>query len=111
MATESVTAEQDNINRKHDGADADAERTAAGHRIVEPKGFPNVVTQNQNENEREIQKIAVHILHDQRERTFTEISFARFADRARGRVGPKCFVIGAAIIITGEPKSARRPQD
>src|SRR6266851_7110767 len=99
MATESVPAEQDNINRKHDGADADAERTAAGHRTVEPKGFPNVVTQNQNENEREIQKIAVHILHDQRERTLTEISFARFADRARGRVGPKRFVVSAPVIV------------
>src|SRR5438128_10811648 len=111
MATESVTAEQDNINRKHDGADADAERTAAGHRIVEPERFPNVVTQNQNENEREIQKIAVHVLHDERERALAEIRFARLADSARGRVRPECFVIRAAIVITVQAESARRPQN
>src|SRR5437667_5809845 len=105
VTTKRVTAKQDNVNCEHDRPDANSQS------VVEPESFPNVVTQNQNENEREIQKIAVHILHDQRERTLTEISFARFADRARGRVGPKCFVIGAAIIITGEPKSARHPKN
>ena len=111
MTTESIAAEQDDVDREHDCAGADSERTAAGHRIVEPECFPNVVAQDQNENEREIQKIAVDVLHDERERALAEIRFARLTDSARGRVRPECFVICAAIIITGESKSARRPQN
>src|SRR2546430_11807031 len=105
MTTKSVTAEQDDVNREHDCADADAES------IIKPEPFPNVVTQNQNENEREIQKIAVHVLHDERERALAEIRFARLTDSARGRVRPECFVIRAAIVITGQAESARRPQN
>ena len=40
-------------------------------------------------SEREIQEVAVHVLHDQRERALAEISLARFADCARGRIGPE----------------------
>src|SRR6266480_8084646 len=96
-----VTTEQNDVDCEHNRADADSES------IVEPECFPNVVAQNQNENECEIQKIAVHVLHDERERTLAEICFARLAHRARGRVRPECFVVRAAIIITGQPESAR----
>ena len=65
VTAKSVTAEQNDVDREDDGADADSES------ITEPKRLPDVVAQNQNENEREIQKIAVHILHDERERTLT----------------------------------------
>ena len=105
MTAKSVTAEQNDVDREHDCADADAKS------IIEPKRLPNVIAQDQNENEREIQKIAVHILHDERERSLAQILFARFADRARGRVRPESFVVRAAIIITGQPESARRPQN
>src|SRR5437764_11177660 len=109
VTTKSVTAEQDDVNREHDCADADSERTAAGHRLVEPERFPNVVAQDQNENEREIQKIAVHVLHDERERAFAKIRFAWLTDSAGRRIGPERFVVRTAIVITGQPKSARRP--
>ena len=99
------------VDREDNCADADSERTAAGHRMVKPERFPNVVAQNQNENEREIQKIAVYVLHDERERAFAQIRFTRLAHRARGRVRPECFVIRAAIIVTGQPESARRPKN
>ena len=79
--------------------------------MVEPERFPNVVTENQDENEREIQEIAMHVLHDERERALAEIRFARLTDSARGRVRPECFVIRAAIVITGQAESARRPQN
>src|SRR6266567_7712082 len=98
VTTKRVTAKQDNVNCEHDRPDANSKL------VVEPESFPDVVTQDQNENERKIQKIAVHVLHDQRERTLAKISFARFADRACERIRPERFVIGAAIIITGQPK-------
>src|SRR5215471_18840645 len=100
MAAECVTAEQTNIYSEDERADADAESA------VEPERFPEVVGKNDGKEERDVHEVAVNVLHDERERTLTEISFARLADGARGRVGPKRFVIRAAIIITGHPKSA-----
>ena len=111
MTTKSVAAEQNNIHRQHQRADADPERSLSGRRIGEPHRFPDIVREHENEEEREIEKIAMHVLHDERERTLAEVSVARFADRAGRRIGPESFVIGAAIIITGEPKTARRPEN
>src|SRR5947207_5764081 len=105
MTTISVTAEQDDVNREHDCADADYES------IIKPERFPNVVAQNENKNESEIQEIAVHVLHDERERALAQICFARLAHRARWRIGPERFVVRAAIVITGQSKSARRPKN
>ena len=105
MTTKCIPAEENDVNREHDCAHADPES------MVEPESFPNVVTQNQDENEREIQEIAMHVLHDERKRALTEIGFARFTNRAGGRVRPESFVIRAAIVIAGQPKSARRPQN
>src|SRR5438045_1781265 len=105
MTTKSVATEQDDVNREDDCANADSEST------VEPERFPNIVAQDQNENEREIQKIAMHVLHDERKRALAPITFPRFADGARRRVSPERFVIRASIIITGQPKTARRPQN
>ena len=63
------------------------------------------------ENQREIQKIAVNVLDDEGEGTLAEIFFARFADGARRRVGPERFVVCAAIVVTSEAESAGRPED
>src|SRR5436190_21516478 len=53
----------------------------------------------------------MHILDDQRERALAQIGFARLTYRACRRVSPKCFVIGASVIITRQSKSRRCPQD
>ena len=60
---------------------------------------------------REIKKIAVNVLNDQREIFFAQIRFARFADGAVDRVGPERLVIRAAIIIAGETETGRNPQN
>ena len=105
MTTKCIPAEENDVNREHDCAYADPES------MVEPERFPNVVTENQDENEREIQEIAMDVLHDERKRALTEIGFARFTNRAGGRVRPERFIISAAIVIAGQPKSARRPKN
>src|SRR5260370_5666158 len=105
VTAKSVTTQQDDINREHNRADADSKS------IIEPERFPNVVAQNQNKNECEIQKIAMHVLHDERERALAPITLARLTDRTRRWIRPECFIISAAIIITGQSKSARRPQN
>src|SRR2546423_1136536 len=105
MTTKSVATEQHNVDCENNCADTQAESA------IEPERFPNVVTQDENKNEREIQKIAVHVLHDQRKGALTEISFARLANGAGGRIRPERLVIGASIIIAGQPEPARRPKN
>ena len=79
--------------------------------IGEPKTFPRIVTENENENHRDIHEIAVDVLDDERKRAFTQITLARLADGAIHRIGPERLVIGTAIIVTGKAKTRRRPQD
>ena len=62
-------------------------------------------------DQREIQKVAMDVLKDQRERALAEIVLARLADGAGGRVGPERFVVCAAIVVAGEAESAGRPED
>src|SRR5438445_13439343 len=111
VTTKGVSAKQINIHREHDCTDADAERSFSTRRIDKPKRLPHVVSQNKDKKKCNVQKVAVNVLYDEWERTFAEISFARLAHCARRRVCPKGFVISAAVVIAGEPKSARRPQN
>src|SRR6266705_4831878 len=111
MTSEGVAAKKHNVDRQDDRSDADAERNLASRWIDEPHRFPDVNREDDDEGEREIKKVAVHVLHDQGERALAEIRLARFAYSASGRVRPETLVIGAAVVITGETKTAGRPQD
>src|SRR5687767_4455174 len=53
----------------------------------------------------------MNVLQNQRERTFATIRFSRLTNGAGWRVGPEGFVISAAIVVAGDPKSCRRPQN
>ena len=67
MASKCVPAQQNNVDSEHDRSNANAERTFAGRWIDKPEPLPNVIRQDQNEQERDVEKIAVHVLHDERE--------------------------------------------
>ncbi len=62
-------------------------------------------------DEREVEKIAMNVLQDEREGAFSEIGLTRLADGAGRRVGPEGFVVSAAIVVAGETESAGRPED
>src|SRR4029079_10822665 len=53
----------------------------------------------------------MHILHDERKGTLAEVGAARLADGAGRWIGPESFIVGTTVIITGEPKTARRPEN
>ena len=110
MTTEGVAAKQDDIDREHECSDSDSERNPAA-RITKPQRFPDIDRQNHDKDDGKVQEIAVNVLHDQRKGPFTEVRFARLAHRARGRIGPERFIVGPAIVITGEPESTGRPQN
>ena len=57
-------------------------------------------------SEREIQKISMNVLQDQRKFSLAAIVVTRLAYGTCRRVGPKRFVISAAIVVAGEAKSA-----
>jgi len=105
VTTKSITRKQDEIDCQHDGADANSKP------VRKPQRFPDIVRQNQQKEEREVEKVAMNVLHDQWERTLAPIAFSRLAHCACWRIRPKCLVIGAAIIIAGQPKSTRRPKN
>src|SRR5271154_871639 len=110
MAAESVAREKNHIQREHDRSDADAKMFRAV-RGREPHSFPRVMRKKNDEQNGNVGEIAMDVLQDQREIFFAEIFFTRLADGARNRVSPKSLVIRAAIIIAGEAKSARSPQN
>jgi len=105
MAAERIAGEQGDVREKNQGAHTDTEG------VVEPESFPNVVGEEDQEDERDVEKIAMDVLDDEREGTFAEIFFARLADGARRRVRPEGFVVCAAIVVTSEAESAGRPED
>jgi hypothetical protein len=75
-----------------------------------PIRHDGVVGQDDDEQQAEIQEVAVDVLHDERERSLTPVRLARLADGAARRILPERLVVGAAIVITGEPEAARRPE-
>lgn len=52
----------------------------------------------------------MNILDDEGKRVFAAIGFAGFRNGTGRRIGPEGPIISTAIIITGQPKDARRPQ-
>ena len=110
MAAERVAAEEHGVHGEHQRADADPERHLPG-RIGEPHRLPDVVGQDEQKQDRQIQKVAVDVLEDERERLLAEILLARLADGARRRIGPERLVVGAAIVVAGEAETAGRPEN
>ncbi len=111
VAAQGVAAQQDHVDGEDQSADADPESGLPGGRILEPHGLPGVVGEDHDEDEGEVQEVAVHVLQDQRERALAAVALARLAHRAGRRVGPERLVVGAAVVVAGQAEAARRPQD
>ena len=103
-----VATEQDDVHCQHNRSNANAEMLPA-RGVGKPHRFPHVVRENQNEEQRKVKEVAVDVLHDERKGIFAQISFARLADGASGRVSPKSLVISASVVVTGKPKARWRP--
>src|SRR5688500_18836819 len=111
MAAERVAAEEDDVDREQERSDTDTELPCAGGRIGKPQCHPDVVSEDHDEQQRQIQEVPVDVLQDERKRVFAEVLVARFADGARRRIRPERLVIGAAVVIAGESEPAGRPED
>src|ERR1700730_15298778 len=66
-----VTGQQDDVQREHKRSNTYTEMFCSG-RIREPHRFPGVVPENETEQQREVKKIAVNVLHDERKGIFAQ---------------------------------------
>jgi len=111
MTAKSVASKQNNIHRQHECAEAKPERSLARHRIDKPHRLPHIMGKHEEKEKSEIEEVAMHILHNERKGTLAEVGAARLADGAGRWISPKSLIVGTTVIITGEAKTARRPED
>src|SRR5579863_10113341 len=105
MTAERVSAEQNDVGEQNQSPNPDPEMS------VEPAGVPDVVGKDHEEDQGQIEEIAVDVLQDQRKRALAAILLARLTYRAGRRVSPEGLVVRAAVVVTGDAKASRRPQD
>jgi hypothetical protein len=101
VTAECIASQQNYVHGQYQCADANAELNTPGDRTQEPTCSPNIECEYHQKHERKVEKIAVNILQDERERALTPVSLARLPDRARGRVGPKGLIVSASIVVAG----------
>src|ERR1700680_2347774 len=101
MTAQRVTTQQNHVYQQHQRAYTESEAVRKLRRFVD------IVGQQHQEDKRQVHKIAMHVLHDQREVTFAEVFLSRLTDSAVGRIGPERFVVSAAIVVASQTESAR----
>src|SRR5205823_396475 len=111
VAAKGVAREEDDVQGEHERADAEPEPRHARRGIGEPASAEDVEGEDDEEEEREVEEVAVQVLEDERKLLLPAVAVARLADAAGGRVGPEAAVVGAAVVVTGEPEEAGRPED
>src|SRR5947209_5672916 len=110
MAAERVAAEEEHVDRQHQRADADAEVSGAVGR-GEPVAAPRVEREDDDEDERGVEEIAMHVLQDERQGALPEIARAWLTDGTARRIGPERLVIRAAVVVAGKAKTGGTRQD
>src|SRR5690348_15120777 len=110
MAAERVPGKQRRVDRENQTPEADAE-VGRARRVREPIRFEGVADQNDDEHQAEIQKVAMHVLQNQRERSLAPVAFPWLAHRATGWIGPKGFVVRAAVVVARDAEAAGRPEN
>ncbi len=105
VAGKSVRGEKDDVDEHDQGAEAHTEFA------VEVEGFDCVVPKEAQEEDGQIQEVAVNILEDEGERSLAMvIAFAGFADGASRRIEKEGAVIGLALVVAGRAKAERRAE-
>src|SRR5215216_4532630 len=110
MAAECVSAEEYYVSGQQQCSNADAKMFCSSG-IGEPHRLPCIVRKKDQKEDREIKKIAMHVLDYQRKRSLAAISLSRLAHRTARRIGPERLVVSAPVVVAGETKSCRKRQD
>ena len=105
MTPEYISAKKHDIHDKDEGSNPDPKS------IREKERPPRVIDQKAPNDVGEPQEVAMKILQNERKGSFTQITLARLAHRARRRIGPERFVICAAVVVTGHAEQAGYPEN
>ena len=81
MAAEGVAGQQDDVDDQDERADGDAEMLRAV-RGLEPERVPRIAAEDEDEDEREVEEVAVDVLQDERQVALARVALARLADGA-----------------------------
>src|SRR5215216_1940669 len=110
MAAERVAAQEHDVGREDEGADADSKLGAAtGPR--KPQRLPHIVAQHHQEEQRDVQEVAVDVLQDERKSALAEITLPELANGAVWWISPERLVVCPAIVIAREPEEAGKRKD
>src|SRR3954464_1345778 len=102
VAAERVAAEEDDIQNENDCADADSEVLHTGRGIREPHSLPRIAREDEEEDQRDVHEVAMHVLENEWQTALSDVAIARLTDGAVYRVSPERLVIRAAIVVAGE---------
>ena len=112
MAAEHVAAEQHDVDRRARSVPTPMPNdTAPVAGSVNQNAFHTSQARISENAEREEQQVAVDVLQDERKRVLAAVARARLADGAGRRIGPERLVVGAAVVVAGQPEERRDRQD
>src|SRR3990172_5236128 len=111
VASQGGPAEENDVQCQHQAPDADSKCFASGRRVEKPHALPGVVREYQDEEKGQVQEVPVDVLQDERERVLAAVGLSGLSHGAVRGIRPERFVVRAAVVIAGESKSARRPED
>src|SRR5262252_4765682 len=95
MAGDGVERERARAREDGEGAESDAEAGLELERLV------HVVPEEDEPERREVERVAVQVLEDERELLLAGVLAVRLADRARGRIPEEGAVVRLPIVVAG----------
>ena len=103
MAGEAVERQRGGVGEDHERPEADAERAA------EPRGVNRVVPEKPQEDDREVEGVAVHVLEDEGEGGLTAVTAALPLGDGAGRgIEEERAVVGLPVVVTGRAEEYGR---
>src|SRR5581483_8014765 len=72
-----IAAEQDYVGSQNERSQPDPERSPTGHRVGEPERFPDIEDEARQEQERQVEKIAMNVLENQGKPPLAAVCIAR----------------------------------
>src|SRR5688572_28681076 len=106
VARERVERKQNDVGEQDQRTNPDSEAA------IKPERVNRVVPENDQEDERNVEKVAMQVLQDEWKGSLAAIPVrAAFADCARGRIEKERAVVSLAIVVTGGAKTQGATQD
>src|SRR5262245_21879167 len=111
MTGEGVERQQGYVRREHKSGDTEAESAAGAVGCWPDAGIDDVGRQQDEKDEREVEKIAMQILEQKQVRLAAIVVATRLTDGAGGWIEKEGAIVGLAIVVAGHTKAAGSRED